>query len=68
MIPPEELKYEVFSTQKPGGQQVGLVPAAVRVIHLPTGITASCNAARSQQRNREIVTDMILTALTHPRL
>lgn len=67
MIPSEELKIEVYST-RPGGQSVASPPSGIKILHIPSGITASCHAARSQMRNRDIAMDMIETALTHPKL
>lgn len=67
MIDTNELKIEVYSTRH-GGQSVGIPPSGVKIIHLPTGITASCHAARSQVRNRDVCMDMIESALTNPKL
>jgi peptide chain release factor 1 len=49
---PNELKIEFFHSSGPGGQNVNKVTTAVRIIHLPTGITAACQDDRSQFRNR----------------
>ena len=51
-INPEELKVEFFHSGGPGGQHVNKVATAVRLTHLPTGITAICQDERSQLRNR----------------
>jgi len=51
-IDPEDLKVEFFQSSGPGGQHVNKVATAVRVTHLPTGITAICQDERSQLRNR----------------
>ena len=49
----EELKIEAFRSSGPGGQHMQKSDSAVRITHLPTGTTASCQSARVQQRNKE---------------
>ncbi len=49
----EELKIETFRSSGPGGQHMQKSESAVRVTHLPTGITASCQSDRVQQRNKD---------------
>jgi len=49
----EDLKVEFFKSSGPGGQNVNRRETAVRIIHLPTGISASSQVGRSQQQNRE---------------
>jgi peptide chain release factor 1 len=51
-INPADLKVEIFRSSGPGGQNVNKVATAVRLIHLPTGITATCQDERLQSRNR----------------
>lgn len=52
-IPPEDLKIELYRAGGPGGQNVNKVETAVRIIHVPTGVHAACQAERSQSQNRE---------------
>lgn len=52
-INPHDLKVEVFRASGPGGQYVNRRESAVRVTHLPTGITAISQEARTQIHNRE---------------
>lgn len=62
-IPEEDLKVEFFRSSGPGGQNVNKVETAVRIHHLPTGITASSQAERSQSQNRERVMTIIKAKL-----
>jgi len=52
-IPAEDLKIEFFRSSGPGGQNVNKVETAVRIVHLPTGLTAASQVERSQVQNRE---------------
>lgn len=53
IIPPEDLKVELSRASGPGGQNVNKRETAVRIVHLPTGISAASQAERSQPQNRE---------------
>lgn len=55
-----DLKIEAgFPGRNPGGQQVGIVTAVVRIEHIPTGIVATCKFERSQSKNKRICIAMI---------
>lgn len=53
-LPPseKELKTDVFHSSGAGGQNINKVETAVRVTHIPTGITVTCQDERSQLKNK----------------
>ncbi len=53
VIPDDELKVEFSRSSGPGGQNVNKRETAVRVVHIPTNLSAQSDNERSQAQNKE---------------
>jgi len=62
-IKEDELRIDTFLSSGPGGQNVQKNETAIRIVHLPTNISAVCQSERYQSRNKEKALEILKSKL-----
>lgn len=67
-LSPDDLDMQFAKSGGAGGQNVNKRETAVRIVHIPTGVSVHVSSERSQQANREKALELIKSKLYAKRL